>query len=223
MGQVSSPCCTWGHFPGSWGAWAPAGSCSTSPRRLCVLVWTSAGVSTDGRARGLRDRTREPSSEARCHTPSYLAMLLLLGEGGQSFSSPASVSPPGTQGQPTQPSREDFVALRCPCLREAVLALGAGRPDIVLRKRSAGDRAGPSGGLDLRWTRGSWLVTLGHSVLLPGLTHRRPPTSSRVCDASRARTQGREEPVAPRTRRMLAVGQAGVWPPPRGLCSSSLP
>lgn len=111
---------------------------------------------------------------------SHLAMLLLLGERGQSFSSLASVSPPGTQGQPTQPPREDFVALTCHCLCEAVLALGAGRPDILHRKRSAGDRAGPSGGLDLRWTRGSWLVTLGHSVLLLGLTHRRPPTSSRV-------------------------------------------
>lgn len=53
------------------------------------------------------------------------------------------------------------------------------------------------------WGQGSWLVTLGHSVFLAGLTHRRPLTSSRVCDAPRAGTQGRKA-LWPR-------GHAGCW------------
>lgn len=64
------------------------------------------------------------------------------------------------------------------------------------------------------WGQGSWLVTLGHSVLLVGLTHRRPLTSSRVCDAPRAGTQGRQAPVAPGTCRVLAVVGVRCLAPP---------
>lgn len=96
------------------------------------------------------------------------------------------------------------------------------RPDILLKKRGAGDRAGPSRGLDQCWrscrgrtgARGSWLLTLGPSILLPGLTHRRPPDQQQGSRAPRAGTQGREEPVAPGTCQQGAGCGADRCPAP---------
>lgn len=59
----------------------------------------------------LRDRPRVRVPEARCHMPFSPGHAPILWGGWAELLLSWSVSPPGTQGQPTQPSREAFVAL----------------------------------------------------------------------------------------------------------------
>lgn len=52
---------------------------------------------------------------------------------------------------------------------------------------------------------------------------REAPDQQQGLWCTQSRDTGKEEPMAQGTRRVLAVGWAGIQPLPRGLCSSRLP